>query len=64
MSISVAAARVNAGMTQAEVAKALKISKNTYCNYENGKTEPTIFMAEKIANLFGFTLDQIEFSKK
>lgn len=64
MSISVAAARVNAGMTQAEVAKALKISKNTYCNYENGKTEPTIFMAEKIANLFGFTLDQIDFSKK
>ena len=64
MSITVAAARVNAGMTQAEAAKALEISKGTYCNYENGKTEPTIFMAEKIANLFGFTLDQIEFSKK
>lgn len=64
MSITVAAARVNAGMTQAEVAKALEISKNTYSNYENGKTEPTIFMAEKIANLFGMTLDQINFSKK
>ena len=64
MSITVAAARVNAGMTQAEVAKALEISKNTYSNYENGKTEPTIFMAEKIANIFGMTLDQINFSKK
>ena len=64
MSISVAAARVNAGMTQAEVAKALKISKNTYCNYENGVTAPTIFMAEEIAELFGMTLDQIDFSKK
>ena len=64
MSISVAAARVNAGMTQAEVAKALNISKNTYCNYEKGVTSPTIHMAEEIANLFGMTLDQIDFSKK
>lgn len=64
MSISVAAARVNAGMTQAEVAKALNISKNTYSNYENGVTAPTIFVAEEIANLFGMTLDQIDFSKK
>ena len=64
MSISVAAARVNAGMTQSEAAKALGISKNTYSNYENGVTAPTIFMAEEIANLFGMTLDQINFSKE
>ena len=64
MSITVAAARINAGMTQQQAAEALKISKGTYSNYENGKTEPTIFMAEKIANLFGMTLDQITFSKK
>ena len=64
MRITVAAARVNAGMTQAEAAKALGIAKGTYCNYEKGLTEPTIFMAEKIANLFGFTLDQITFSNK
>lgn len=64
MSITVAAARINAGMTQQQAAEALKISKGTYCNYENGKTEPTIFMAEKIANLFGMTLDQITFRKK
>ena len=64
MSITVAAARVNAGMTQLEAAKALEISKGTYCNYEKGVTAPTIFMAEKIANLYGMTLDQIDFSKK
>ena len=32
--ISLAAARVNARMTQAEVAKAIKISKNTLINWE------------------------------
>ena len=64
MSITVAAARINAGMTQQQAAEALKISKGTYRNYEKGATEPTIFMAEKIANLFGMTLDQITFRKK
>ena len=64
MSITVAAARINAGMTQQQAAEALKISKGTYRNYEKGLTEPTIFMAEKIANLFGMTLDQIAFNKK
>ena len=64
MSITVAAARVNAGFTQSEAAEALEISKSTYRNYEKGNTEPTIFMAERIANLFGMTLDQIEFSRK
>ena len=63
MSISVAAARKNAEMTQAETAKALNIAKGTYCNYENGKTQPTIEMAEKIASLFGMTLNQIHFKK-
>jgi len=63
MSISVAAARKNAEMTQAEAAKALNIAKGTYCNYENGKTQPTIEMAEKIASLFGMTLNQIRFNK-
>ena len=42
--ITLAAARVNAGMTQEEVAKEMKVSKNTIVNIENGKRK--IKMAE------------------
>lgn len=37
--ISLASARVNAGMTQENVAKAMRVSKNTIVNWENGKVE-------------------------
>lgn len=37
--ISLTAARVNAEMTQKDVAKALKVSKQTIVNWEKGKTE-------------------------
>ncbi len=46
--ITLAAARVNAGLSQEEVAKFLKISNTTLCNWETGKTRPS---AEKIAEL-------------
>lgn len=35
--ITLAAARVNAGMTQEDVAKAMQVSKFTIVNWENGK---------------------------
>lgn len=38
MKISLKAARVNANMTQDEVAKVLKKNKQTIVNWENGKT--------------------------
>lgn len=38
--ISMAAARVNAKMTQDEVAKEMKVSKQTIVNWENGKIMP------------------------
>lgn len=37
--ISLASARVNAGMTQENVAKRMGVSKNTIVNWENGKVE-------------------------
>lgn len=40
--ISLAAARVNANMTQEKVAKALGLSTQTIINWENGKTQPKI----------------------
>lgn len=37
--VTLAAARVNAGMTQEDVAKEMQVSKNTIVNWENGKVE-------------------------
>ena len=37
--ITLAAARVNAGMTQEDVAREMHVSKNTIVNWENGKIE-------------------------
>ena len=38
MQISLRAARVNANLTQSEVAKRLRKNKQTIVNWENGKT--------------------------
>lgn len=37
--ITLAAARVNAGMTQSDVASKMKVSKQTIINWESGKIE-------------------------
>ena len=61
LQISLAAARVNAGLTQEEVAKQLKVSKNTVVNWENGKTEPTISQGRKLSELYKMPLEHIFF---
>lgn len=61
MAIHLRAARVNAGFTQEEVAKALNISKNTVINYEAYRSKPDIETAIKLANLYGMTVDDIIF---
>ena len=57
--ITLAAARVNAGMTQASVAKEMKISKQTVVNWEKGKTSPDIAQARKLSELYRLPLDYI-----
>lgn len=61
MAIHLKAARVNAGLTQEEVAKALRISRNTVVNYETYRSKPDIETAVKLANLYGMTVDDIIF---
>lgn len=61
MAITLKAARVNANMTQLEVANELGISKNTLSNYENYKTVPDIEMSKRIAALYGCTVNDIIF---
>nr|WP_298567777.1 helix-turn-helix transcriptional regulator [uncultured Mogibacterium sp.] len=63
MEMSLKAARVNAGLTQKEAAKALKISKGTILSYEKYRTKPDIDTAKKIAELYGVTVNDIFFAK-
>ena len=57
--ISLAAARVNAQMTQEEVAKKMNVSKNTVVNWEKGKTEPSISQSKQISKIYNIPLDYI-----
>lgn len=57
--ISLAAARVNAKMTQESVAKAMNVSKTTIVNWEKGKVVPGIPEIEKLSRLYNIPQDYI-----
>lgn len=57
--ISLAAARVNAGLTQLEVSSILGVSKQTVCNWESGKTAPNITQARRLSDVYQMPLDYI-----
>lgn len=57
--ISMAAARVNARMTQDEAAREMNVSKNTIVNWEKGKTSPTVPQARKLASIYRIPIDYI-----
>ena len=57
--ISLEAARVNAKLTQKELAEILGISNVTVVNWEKGITEPSASQLRKISELSGIPLDFI-----
>lgn len=57
--ISLAAARVNAGLTQEDVAKELRVGKQTVVNWEKGKTEPKMSQSRQLSELYGMPLNYI-----
>lgn len=59
LQISLAAARVNAGMTQEQAAKKMKVSKQTIVNWEKGKAEPKISQINELCALYKIHLDNI-----
>lgn len=59
MQISLAAARVNAGLTQDNVAKAMHISKQTLFNWEKGISEPKMSQSRELSALYKMPLDYI-----
>ena len=59
--ITLKAARVNAGYTQKEAAKELKVSNKTLLHWEKGVSFPKADMVEKICALYGVAYDNIIF---
>lgn len=57
--ITLAAARVNANMTQEDTAKAMKVSKTTVVNWEKGKVIPGIPEMEMMSRLYRIPQDYI-----
>ena len=61
MKISLAAARVNAGLAQKEAAVMLGVSNKTLSSWENGTSFPNAQQIEKICELYVVSYDNINF---
>lgn len=59
--ITMAAARVNAGLTQEQVAAALNVAPSTVRNWESGKTSPNLQNVNKLCELYNMPYDYIDF---
>lgn len=59
MKISLKAARVNAGLTQAQAAAKAGKNKMTISNWENGKNPIDSFSLEKLCTIYGVTIEDI-----
>lgn len=47
------------GIKQEELAEALEVSRQTIGSLENGRYNPSILLAFKIAKYFGLTIEEI-----
>ena len=62
MRISIRAARTNKGLTQAEAATALNVTKKTVCSWEKYRTKPSVDKVEKICDLYDVEYDDIKWN--
>ena len=60
MRITIKAARVNKGFTQADVAHELKVAKKTVGSWEKGKTMPKLEQIDPLCELLGVKYDDIQ----
>ena len=60
--LTLRAARVNAGISVKEAAKACNVSEGTLYSYEAGKSSPKIGTAINLARVYGVSIDMIDFS--
>lgn len=62
--ISLAAARVNAGLTQDDVAKLMRIGNKTIINWEKGVVEPSLASLTMLSQIYGIPIDNIFLPQK
>ena len=51
--------RKTRGIKQEELAEALEVSRQTIGSLENGRDNPSILLAFKLARFFGMTIEEI-----
>ena len=56
---TIEAIRKQRGIRQEEFAKALGVSRQTISSLENGRYNPSIFLAYKIAKYFSMTIEEV-----
>ena len=64
LKITLQAARVNAGLTQMQVAQRFGVVNKTISNWESGKTEIKPFQLTSLCQLYGVSVDNIILPKK
>lgn len=64
LQISLAAARVNAGLTQAEVADKMNVDRSTVIRWEKAEKIPDFDECTVLSNIYGIPMDNIFFGKK
>lgn len=53
-------ARLNVGLTQSEVAEKLGVAQAQYARWENGGRNPRDETVEKLAGIFGISIDYLK----
>ena len=61
LKITLKAARVNACLSQKEVADFLKVSNKTICSWEKGETFPSAEKIDALCKLYGISYDNLNF---
>lgn len=63
MQLSIKAARVNANLTQQELAEAVGVTTQTINSWENGRREPKVSQAKVLCETLGVRMDDIFFPR-
>lgn len=58
--VSLAAARVNANLTQDDVAKYIGVGKQTLVSWEKGRTEPRASQLMQLSELYAVPIDMLK----
>lgn len=59
LKISLKAARVNAGMTQKDVARELRVSNKTVLNWETGVAKPALATIKSLSDIYKIPMENI-----